>query len=114
MRILTGKDREQFEALLVLQARMDGTLIAAKDTILSLGAQVQQLQAACDRERQRADNAIDELLAMRGIAPVSVPPEPRDLSDGDPFQEDPDEVAKIEKRMMEQGYGAVLMGEQKG
>lgn len=114
MRFLTGKDRIEFERLLgeVSWAKSKATLLDSNCE--SMRASIKRLVGERDHERQRAENATDELLAMRGIAPISVPPEPRDLGDGDPFAEDPGEVAKLEKRMQEQGIGAVLMEPGKG
>jgi hypothetical protein len=108
MRILTGKDRIEFERVLIRSAAQAAELEMLRRAEGDHKLAVVDLRADVSRERQRADNAVDELLALRGIAPISVPPEPRDLGDGDPFAEDPDEVAKIEQRMKAEGFGAVL------
>jgi hypothetical protein len=111
MRLLTGKDRAYFEDVQQCRHQCETALRLREEQIDRLVTEIAFLRTEVSRERHRADNAIDELLAMRGIAPVSVPPEPRDLGDGDPFAEDPEEVAKIEQRMRDQGIGAVLMAE---
>lgn len=112
MRILTGKDRIAFESIIQRLAASDAENQMFERICTAHRENETRLLTAFDRERQRAANAIDELLAMRGIAPVSVPPEPRDTGDGDIFAEDPGEVAKIEKRMMDEGYGSVLLGKE--
>jgi hypothetical protein len=114
MRLLTGKDRVEFERVLIRSAAQAAELDMLRRAEGDQKIAVADLKSDVTRERQRADNAIDELLAMRGIAPVSVPPEPRSVDVNDIFTEDPDEVAKIEQRMRDQGIGAVLMEPGKG
>ena len=114
MRLLTGKDRIAFESVLQGMASLSAENVQLREWIEKQEEENLFIRSEVTRERQRADNAIDELLAMRGIAPVSVPPEPRDLSSEDPFAEDPVEVAKIEQRMKDEGFGAVLLTEGRG
>lgn len=108
MRLVTGRDRIAYEAVLQGMASLSAEQGGLHARLTECQAEITRLRADVSRERQRADNAIDELLAMRGIAPVSVPPEPRDLGDGDPFREDPEAVASLERRMRDQGIGALL------
>lgn len=60
------------------------------------------------RERQRADNAIDELLATKGLAPISPPPPQPTLDDPDPFSEVVEEADRWRKYIEERGLVPAL------
>jgi len=108
MRILTGKDREAYDLLLQQKAMFAAEGDQLEIRVAELLERVKALQADCTRERQRADTAVDELLAIRGIPPISPQPPMAPSGDFNPLAEDPEEAARIEKRMLEMGPAAVL------
>lgn len=114
MRLLTGKDRKEYEDMRGDGMRMQAAIVAAESRALELGKENEWLRHEHDRERQRANNAVDALLAMRGISPISpeldVPP----VTFEDPLAEDPAEVERIEADMKRLGVGAVFAQEAKG
>jgi hypothetical protein len=57
--------------------------------------------------KSRTDNAVDELLAVRGAAPIS-PVKPIPIPNDDPWEEDQAEVDKWRKIIQSEGLTAVL------
>ena len=110
MRLLTGKHRRQWEELQMFAQRKETALGLREEQIARLDAEITKLRADHERERQRADAAVDELLAIRGIPPISPQPPMAPSGDFNPLAEDPVEAAKIEKRMLEMGPNFVLTG----
>jgi len=96
MQIITGKHRHAYE-FLIAQAAADAARVR------ELEARVAHLTAQAEREQHRADNAIDELLATKGLAPVSPPPPLPAISENDPFVEDQGEVDKWRKVIAKAG-----------
>lgn len=108
MRLLTGKDREAYEALLKSEANLQGQCGHLETRLGDAQEETQRLRGDCARERQRADAAVDELLSLRGIPPISPQLPMAPSGDFNPLAEDPEEAARIEKRMMEMGPAAVF------
>ena len=108
MRILTGKDRVEHEGRLQRLSMLEAENRALHHTCDAHEKYENRLIEMCDRERQRADTAVDELLAIRGIPPISPQPPLAPSGDFNPLAEDPAEAERIEKRMMEMGPAAVL------
>ena len=107
MKILTGRHRAAYDALLVAQARDEARCEALSQQTERDAQEIKRLLALVEHERRRAENATDELLAVRGMAPVTpLPPAPPELHDE--FGEDLDAVAKYEKEAKERGIGVVL------
>ena len=78
--------------------QLTASLNMALERIKSLETQVEKWESLWQKAEKRADNAIDELLAVRGIPPVSVPSPQPDPEVRSPFTEDPDERARILKQ----------------
>jgi hypothetical protein len=75
-----------------------------------LREQVKELTDRLDAERLRSDEAVDRLLGMKGIGPVSPMEKPPTLESlSDLFQEDPDEVKAIIDDIKERGAADVLL-----
>lgn len=64
---------------------------------------VKEVKAALDRERARADAAVDQLLAIKGLSPVSPPMPLATAGDADPFAEDDGEVTKWRQMITKEG-----------
>ena len=76
---------------------------------------VQRLKEDIARERERADRAVDELLALRGVSPVTPPPKPGTPEDFMRlFEEDEEELLALKKRMETEGAVAVLKDDGNG
>ena len=103
MRIVTGMDRLRYDQLVADEAKYEAL-------VAQMVVQLEELKAYLAREQQRADNAVDELLTMKGLAPVS-PHKPMELPMDDPWEEDPSEVDKWRKVIQEEGLTAALSGE---
>lgn len=101
MRILTGKHRIEYTRLLLQTGRAE-SLTAHLDFTL---AEIERLRTDLQRERQRADNAVDQLLAERGIPPVT-PGDVQDLRIRDIFRPDPAKVKEVEEQYKAAGFGA--------
>ena len=86
--------------------RTAGEAGAVKTALEWARADIEALKTALALERQRANNAVDELLAVRGMAPVTPPPEPTIQADR-LLQENPAEVERIEAEMLTRGYGLI-------
>ena len=63
--------------------------------ITRLEDRVKELRADWVYERERADRAVDSLLASKGLPPVMPEAIQRDEPEPDPFAEDPAEVNRI-------------------
>jgi hypothetical protein len=63
------------------------------------------------QERQRTDTALDELLALRGLPPVSPPKTPDREQMDQLFEEDDKELAQLKDRIKRDGIGAVMQDE---
>lgn len=73
-------------------------MVLITEQVTDLRKRVDELRAAFYEQRDRADRAVDELLALRGLPPISPQREMvQDMSDV--LTEDPEQVAKIEERM---------------
>ena len=90
--------RREHEILLTTSASRAALLKQHEEFALQLLKRQEELEREVERERKRADNAIDELLAVRGIPPVSVPSPQPDPEVRSPFTEDTDERARILKQ----------------
>jgi hypothetical protein len=108
MRLLTGKDREEYELALQRCASYAAEAEQLRDRLEELQATLKRVDEERVHERQRADNAVDALLAVRGVPPITPLPSPPEYED--PLREDPEEVARIEADMVKHGIGAVLPG----
>jgi len=111
MRILTGKDREKYGGIIERVESLKAQLEFLEWVKKELNDELQRKRVDCDRERQRADNAVDALLAMRGVPPVSPQLEIPPVSYENPLKEDPAEVERIEADMKRLGVGVVLAQE---
>ena len=100
MRLLTGKHRVEYETLIQRAAERWLQVELLQDRLKESREDQMHLREERDRERQRADNAVDALLAMRGIPPVSVQEPPPPVEDYNPRAEDPQEAERIEKEML--------------
>jgi len=109
MKILTGPDRRLVEQLATEAVRAATEAVHLREAVETLRAEVARLHRAWERERQRADTAVDQLLALRGIPPVT-PVQGPPVTVENPMAEDPEEVARIEREMQQRGFGAVLGG----
>ena len=106
MHWMTGRHRKDYEAMIIERASLQVSVLHLELQIERDAQEIKRLMGEVARERQRADNAVDDLLVVRGINPITpMPPGPREE---DPLAEDPDEVDKIEARMRKEGYGSVL------
>ena len=108
MRLLTGKDRKEYELMLQRCASFAAEGEQLQDRLEELQATLKRVDEERVHERQRADNAVDALLAVRGVPPITPLPSPPEYVD--PNREDPDEVARIEKAMVDHGMGAFVAG----
>lgn len=99
MRILTGKDRIQYEELLKECGELAAAHKFCQEILEITRTKFDRTVAQCDHERQRADNAVDALLAVRGVPPISPPPPPPEGRMDSPYDEDPDEAARMEKEL---------------
>ena len=90
MRLLSNA---QYDALVKSSAQADLLALHMK----RLMEEMKQLAQQVDKERLRAERAIDAQLAVRGFPPVT----PRDgMPDfPDVLEEDPERVAQVEARM---------------
>jgi len=86
--------RQRYEQLIRLDAILE-----------DLRARVKTLEAQVIEERQRAENAIDSMLAYRGAAPISVPEAPREVHP--PYDDDPAELAGLLKRLVADPLGTL-------
>jgi hypothetical protein len=107
MKLLTGKDRVEYECLSRSLASYAVSVDSLQARIEEGKLREQSLASDITRERQRADNAIDALLALRGIPPVTPQP-PQAYTEQDPLREDPEAVARIEQLIADHGLGAVV------
>ena len=103
MRILTGQDRHTYETLITESAKYAAL-------VSQMAVQLGELKAYLAREQQRADNAVDELLTVKGLAPIS-PSVPTEIPIDDPWQEDPVKVEGWRKFIQEHGVAAAFKGE---
>lgn len=96
--------RDVYERL----ARQAGKADILEQVLADCRRDLESLKAEMGQDRARANTAVDELLAVRGMAPVTPPVEPTVRSEnvlGEPEAE----VEKLEQAMRERGFGAVLM-----
>jgi hypothetical protein len=98
MRILTGADREYYENLIRMNAQAVTRMALYEELIRDLREDV-------NRERERANRAVDAQLAVRGFPTVTPPTSIPDFPDV--LEEDPEAVAKVEARM-QQGDATVF------
>ena len=101
MRLLTGRDRIEYDRMLRLAGQAEACAAHLEHAL----QEAKQLRAEHDRERRRADNAVDQLLAERGIPPVT-PADAQDLRIRDIFRPDPDKVKAVEEQYRQAGFGA--------
>ena len=95
MRILTGKDRDAYQALVEKAAVAEHLRLHVK----LLENIAQELRQQCEAERARANRAVDAQLAVRGF-PMVTPPD-RGMPDiPDALAEDPEQVAALEDRIL--------------
>jgi hypothetical protein len=97
MRFLTGPDRDAYERLLATHASMAEEREYLKKLVARLDRRIEDLESQVGYERHRADQAIDNLLATRGLQPVMPPPAVTE--DMNPWQEDPKELAELMKQL---------------
>ena len=97
VKLITGKDREAYEELVAYSAHNAGQLLQMKRQLAAAEDYVKVLCKLVEREKQRADNAVDELLAIRGIPPVS--PSADQPHDEPMWDEDPKQVASLQARI---------------
>lgn len=110
MRILTGKDRHKYEQLIAECSEAQARTEMLKNEVKAWSDLASDLASERDHERKRAEVAIDELLAFRGLAPLGPQIETGPIQqETDPLAEDVAEVARIEKAMQARGVGAMFM-----
>lgn len=108
MRILTGKDKSAYERLLGA-AHADATAVNyLRDEIGHLTKRVAELTEMWRYERERADRAVDALLAAKGLAPVRPDTPMPPILDTSLFDEDPEAVAEMQERIQKGGLPAVM------
>ena len=87
---------------------------ATQDVQAGLLRQIEDLKQALLDEKARADRAIDQLLVKAGNDPVSPPPKGPSLDElSVMFEDDPDELVRINERIKANGLVSVLT-EQRG
>lgn len=96
---------------LLRKAITDATLVGVQtDTIAALKSRVKELSDRLDAERLRSDEAVDQMLRVKGlpsVAPTEKPPSLEELSDL--FAEDPDAVREIVGDIKDRGAATVLL-----
>jgi hypothetical protein len=100
MKLLTGTDRVEYESLLFRCAVYSEKADAYAGVAKQAEERCARLEAQLQYEKERADRAVDELLAVRGCPPVSPPQTEFAMNSSlDFLDEDPDKVAAIERRI---------------
>ena len=97
MRILTGKDRAEYEGMIRRLSEYAVDVARLDVHVQLLTHETKYFKERCDNERARADRAVDSLLEVRGFAPITHSAMPPSLPDF--LAEDPEAVADIEDRM---------------
>ncbi len=91
MRILTGKDRWEYERGLIQRVHAEASLI-------SLTVERDRLLREVEYERDRANQAVDALLLSKGHPPVS-PSRPEEDPALTFFEEDPETLKALHKKI---------------
>jgi hypothetical protein len=103
--------RATYEKLISSNAKSLEMAEAAARLSTVYANQILEFRGELARERMRADNAIDELLAVRGVGPVTPPSPQVEQKPKDFFAEDPVEVQRIHDRMKVDGLMETLLTE---
>lgn len=75
-----------------------------------LKSKLRELQVRLDQERMRSDEAVDKMLQVRGLPPVSPTEKPPSLEElTSLFDEDPAEVRTITHDIKDRGADTVLL-----
>ena len=103
--------REDYVSLLVENSRLKAQVDNAAVEKAGLLADLSLCRGELSQERKRSDNAIDRLLNSKGL-PAVTPPEKVDLEAlASMFEETPEGIAAVRKRILDEGIEEVLLGE---
>ena len=101
MLVITGAQKTAYEQAVREAASAKAQFEAQAREIARLEAELVRLRAEWQYERERADRALDGLLATKGLPPVmpDVVSRATDVTDDPYAKEDPKEVEKMLKAM---------------